>query len=239
MSFSIVEAIVNLVTTVLGTVGLPGLFALMVVESFGLPIVPSEIVLPFAGFLVVEGTFSFWLALAAALGGDLLGALIAYAIGRTSRHRLAGVGIGHFRIDPAHLERMDRFFARRGEVAVVGARLLPVLRSYISYPAGTARMNPFRFAGYTLLGSTPFAVGFLYAGMVLRSHWNLVSQWFQVLDVAFIALVVLAVVYLLLCAVGVLEPFTLRRPRAPGATDGTLRPGAEPPPSGGARPPPP
>jgi membrane protein DedA with SNARE-associated domain len=227
VSFSIVPEIVNLITTVLSTVGLPGLFALMVIESVGIPVVPSEVVLPFSGFLVVEGVFPFWGALVAALLGDLTGALIGYAIGRGWRHRLAGLGVGHFRIDPQHLDRMDRFFARRGEVAVVAARLVPVLRGYISYPAGTARMHPAQFVAFTLIGSTPFALGFIYAGMVLRSDWNLISQWFQVLDIAFIAVVVAIVLYFILCAVGVLESFTLHRPR-PGPMKPT-GPGSDPP----------
>jgi len=231
VSFSIVEAIVNLITTILSTVGLPGLFALMVLESFGIPVIPSEVVLPFAGFLVVEGVFPFEGALVAALLGDLSGALLAYSIGRGSRHRLAGIGIGHLRIDPQHLDRMDRFFARRGELAVVAARLIPVLRSYISYPAGTARMPVARFAAYTVAGSTPFALGFLYAGILLRSHWNLISQEFQLLDIAFLALVVAVVLYLVLCAAGVLELFTLHRPRADLA-------GSEPAGTLGGRPPP-
>ena len=230
MSFSIVPAIVNLVTTVLSTVGLPGLFALMVVESFGLPFFPSEVVLPFSGFLVVEGVFPFWGALVAALLGDLTGALLAYAVGRGWRHRLAGLGIGHFRIDPQHLDRMDRFFARRGEIAVVAARLVPVLRGYIGYPAGTARMHPGRFVAFTLIGSTPFALGFIYAGMVLRSDWNLISQWFQVLDIAFVAVVVAVVLYFILCAVGVLETFTLHRPRPSPARVPEPGPPTSPPP---------
>lgn len=232
MSFSIVEAIVNAITTVLTTVGLPGLFALMVVESFGFPFVPSEVVLPFSGFLVVEGVFPFWGALGAALLGDLCGALLGYAIGRGWRHRLSGLGIGHFRIDAQHLDRMDRFFARRGEAAVVAARMVPVLRGYISYPAGTARMHPARFVAFTLVGSTPFALGFIYAGMVLRSDWNVISQWFQVLDIAFIGVVVAILLYLVLCAIGVLETFTLHRPRPkPASSEGpaTEPPGPSPP----------
>jgi membrane protein DedA with SNARE-associated domain len=231
VSFSIIGALVSLVTTVLSTIGLPGLFALMLVGTFGIPPVPSEIVLPFAGFLVVEGVFPFWGALLTALAGGLAGALLGYAVGRWWRHRLTDIGVGKLRLDEKHLARVDRFFVRRGELAVAGASMLPVLRAYVSYPAGTARMNPVRFSVYQVVGSTPYTIAFLYAGMVLRSDWNVVSQWFQVLDIVLIALIAAAVIYLVLCAVGVLESFTLHRPRAPALAPDVPDAGRAPPPS--------
>lgn len=209
MTLPIIESLINAITWVLATVGLPGLFALMVVESFGLPPVPSEVILPFSGFLVIEGTFSFGGALLAALAGGLVGSFLGYAVGRWWRHRIVDLGVGHLRLEARHLERMDRFFARRGELTVAVARLVPVVRSYISYPAGTARMEPVRFGVYTLVGSVPFTVALLYAGMVLRSHWNVVSQYFQAFDYVLIGLVVLAVIYVVLVVAGVLHPKAL------------------------------
>jgi membrane protein DedA with SNARE-associated domain len=178
----------------------------MAVESFGLPPIPSEVILPFTGFLVAEGTFPFGGALAAALAGGLLGAYAAYAVGRWWRHRITGIGIGHLRLQQRHLDRMDRFFARHGELTVGVSRLVPVVRSYISYPAGTAEMEPARFGVYTLLGSIPFAVALIYAGVVLQSDWTVVSSYFSVLDYALIALVVVVVVYIAFQVAGVLAP---------------------------------
>ncbi len=206
MSFSIVGSVIDLITTILTTVGLPGLLALMAVESFGLPPLPSEVILPFTGFLVAEGTFSFGGALAVALAGGLLGSFIAYAVGRWWRHRIAGLGVGQLRLDPKYLDWMDTFFARHGEVTVGAARLLPVVRSYISYPAGTARMSPARFGLYTLVGSTPFTVAFIYAGMLLRSHWDVVSADLRYFDYAIIAMAVLGVVYFALLVTDILAP---------------------------------
>jgi len=206
VTFSILGSVTDLITSVMTTIGIPGLFALMVVESFGIPPIPSEVILPFAGFLVVEGTFSFGWALTAALAGALVGSFAAYAVGRWWRHRILGLGIGRLRLQPHHLERVDRFFARRGEATVAISRLVPVIRSYISYPAGTAKMDPVRFGAYTLLGSIPFTVAFIYAGMVLRSNWDLVRSYFTILDIPLIALVAIVVVFLLLQIVGVLEP---------------------------------
>jgi len=182
------------------------LFALMTVESFGLPPIPSEVILPFTGFLVAEGTFSFGPALAVALAGGLLGSYAAYAVGRWWRHRITGLGIGRLRLEQRHLDRVDRFFGRHGEVTVGVSRLVPVIRSYISYPAGTAKMEPVRFGAYTLLGSVPFALALIYAGMVLRSDWTVVSSYFSLLDYPLLALVVIVVVYLALQIVGVLAP---------------------------------
>jgi membrane protein DedA with SNARE-associated domain len=206
MTFSLIGSVAEFITTVLTTVGLPGLFALMVVESFGLPPVPSEIILPFTGFLVAEGTFSLGGSLVAALAGGLVGSFAAYAVGRLWRDRITGFGIGRLRLEARHLERMDRFFARRGELTVALARVVPVVRAYISYPAGTAKMEPIRFGAYTLLGSIPFTLALVYAGMVLRSNWTAVSSSFRYFDILLVAIVLFVVAYLLLQIAGVFGP---------------------------------
>jgi membrane protein DedA with SNARE-associated domain len=100
---------------------------------------------------------------------------------------------------------MDRWFARRGESTVAVARVLPAVRSYISYPAGTARMDPTRFGLYTLLGSIPWTLALLYAGIVLRSNWTVVEQYFRPIDIALLVAVVGLVVYLGLVAAGVVS----------------------------------
>jgi membrane protein DedA with SNARE-associated domain len=195
-----------LIVTILATVGLPGLLALMAVESFGLPPIPSEVILPFTGFLIADGTFPLSGAVIAALLGGLVGSYAGYAVGRWWRHRITGLGIGHLRLEQRHLDRVDQYFARHGESTVGLARLVPVIRSYISYPAGTAKMEPVRFGVYTLLGSVPFTLALIYAGIVLRSNWKLVSAYLVYLDYPLIALVVLVVVFLVLQVAGVLAP---------------------------------
>lgn len=206
MAFALVATVVDLTIRILSVVGLPGLFALMIVESFGFPPLPSEVILPFAGFLVAQGTFPLDGAVIAALSGSLLGSFLAYAVGRWGRERITGVGIGFLRFEDRHLERMDRFFARWGEVTVTVARLIPLVRAYISYPAGTARMPPARFGLYTLAGAIPFTLIMLYAGFVLRAHWQLLSTYFAPLDYVFVGLIAVAVVYLVLLIGGVLTP---------------------------------
>jgi membrane protein DedA with SNARE-associated domain len=190
VNFSLIGTVVGAVTFVLAVIGLPGLFALMTVESFGIPPIPSEIILPFAGFLVADGTFSLGGTLLAALAGGLVGSFAAYAVGRWWRERFRGFGWGQLRLRPEDLDRMDAWFRRRGELTVAVSRVIPGIRSYISYPAGTARMSPVRFGAYTMIGATPWTVGLLYAGIVLRSHWRVVSQYFAPIDVALVVLIV-------------------------------------------------
>ena len=206
MILSILGPVTRLIVWALAVIGLPGLFALMAVESFGIPPLPSEVILPFAGFLVASGIFSFPAALVAAVAGGLLGSYAAYAVGRWWRHRVVQVGIGRLRLEPRHLERVERYFARHGESMVGLSRLVPVIRSYISYPAGTANMRPTRFGVYTVLGSVPFTAAFLYAGMILRAHWSEVSSYLRYLDYPLIAAVVFVVVFLALQIAGVLAP---------------------------------
>ncbi len=220
MTFSLVATLVDVLTSILRTIGLPGLFALMVVESFGVPPLPSEVILPFSGFLVAEGVYGFVPAVVVAVAGGLVGAYIAYAVGRWGRHRITGLGLGQLRLDPAQLDRMDRFFRRRGEITVAIARLLPIVRAYVSYPAGTARMEPVRFGVFTAAGSLPFAVVLIYAGVVLRSNWDLVSQEFGILDVVLIAAIVVGAAYLIAVALGWIRPKFLARPPAEAPPDG-------------------
>ncbi len=210
--FSIVGTLAAWVVDVISAIGLPGLFALMAIESFGIPPLPSEVILPFAGFMIVSDPTSFPLVLTigVALAGSLVGAFIAYAAGRWARERVTGMGLGPIRLEARHLARMDRWFARHGESTVAVARLVPVLRAYISYPAGSARMAPGRFGLYTLLGSIPFTLGFVYAGMVLRDRWDTIAHYFTYLDYAFVALIALAVVYLLYLYVAKVRPDDLR-----------------------------
>ncbi|MCI4333335.1 MAG: DedA family protein [Thermoplasmata archaeon] len=190
ISLPIVETLVGILTAVLRAGGLPALFALMVVESLGIPPLPSEVILPFAGFLVASGVYGFVPAFAAALAGGVVGAFLAYALGRYGRRWLERSGTGGLRLDPKHLAAMDSWFARHGEPTVGVARLLPIVRAYISYPAGTARMSPTRFGVYTALGAAPFTAGLIYAGYVLGKHWSELQGAFRILD--YVAVVFLA-----------------------------------------------
>jgi membrane protein DedA with SNARE-associated domain len=197
VSFSIVGTVVSVIVTILTAGGLAGLFALMVVESFGVPPLPSEVILPFAGFLIATGTFPLVPTVVVALVGALVGAFIAYAVGRWWREHLKRIRIGPLGLEERHLERMDQWFARHGEVTVFLCRSLPVVRAYISYPAGTAEMPPARFGLYTVTGSIPWTLALVYAGIVLGNHWTVVETYLAPLDYVVYAVIVIGVVYLL------------------------------------------
>ena len=205
LSVPIVETVVNLITAVLTAGGLAALFALMAVESFGIPPLPSEVILPFAGFLVFSGVYSFEAAFVVALAGGVTGAFAAYALGRYGRAWIARAGTGRLRLDPRHLAEMDRWFARHGESTVAFGRLLPIVRAYISYPAGTARMEPKRFGIFTAIGAAPFTAALLYAGVVLGRHWASIQGSFRYLDYVAGAVIVVLLVYLALRWRGVLS----------------------------------
>jgi len=229
VSFSVVGSLVDLVTWVLTTVGVPGLLALMVASSFGFPPVPSEAILPFTGFLIAEGTFPLGWSLAAAFTGILIGSFAAYAVGRWWRDRITRIGVGRLRLEARHLDRVDRFFTDHGEIAVAIFRNVPVLLSYISYPAGTARMSPVRFGVYTLIGSLPYTLAFVYAGFLLRSNWVTISSYFSYLDIPLFAVIAFAVVYIALQVAGVLAPGWPPRRAAPKSSSAAAP--SSPPPS--------
>jgi membrane protein DedA with SNARE-associated domain len=181
-SIPIIQEVVGGITYVLRLAGYPGLFGLMTVESFGIPPIPSEVILPFTGFLVVMGVMSFGGALVTAEAGALVGAFLAYAVGRWGRDWISTRAPARLRIDPQHLARLDVWFARHGEVMVAVARMIPVVNAYVSYPAGTAEMNPLKFGAFTVVGGIPFIAGLLYAGVLLRSHWDLLVPYFNYAD---------------------------------------------------------
>jgi len=220
VTFPLIEDVIGAATFLMSTIGLPGLFFLMALSVFGFSPIPAEFILPLAGFLVANGTFSFGWAVGVSLAATMVGAYAGYAIGLWGRDRLTGIGLGHLRIEASHLAWMDRFFAKYGELTVALARNVPVVRSYISYPAGTAKMEPARYGVYTLLGSTPYTVGLIWAGMLLRSDWVVLASYFQLLDLPLLAVIVAVVVYLGLQVVGVLAPgWPPRRARARSATE--------------------
>jgi membrane protein DedA with SNARE-associated domain len=229
VTFSLVGSVVDIIVTILTTVGLGGLFGLMAVESFGIPPIPSEVILPFAGFLVAMGVFPLWPTLVIAVVGAIVGSYAAYAVGRWWRDRVTGMGLGPLRLQERHLKRMDDWFARHGEATVALARLVPVIRSYISYPAGSARMSPVRFGAYSAAGMIPFTLAFVYAGIYLGHRWAEVSAFFRYFDYLVIALVVAGVVYLVVVYVTRVAPEDRNVP-APASDPGGVAPGDGTPP---------
>ncbi len=163
---------------------------LMAIESACIPL-PSELIMPFAGFLVHQGVLNlFWAATAGALGCNL-GSLVAYEIGCYGGPPLVEKYGRWILLSRRELNWADRFFARWGYLAVFIARLLPVIRTFIALPAGVARMPRGRFHIYTFLGSWPWCLGLAWLGMKLGENWRSLGKYFHEFD-AVIGILLLA-----------------------------------------------
>lgn len=170
-----IEKILGILATftigVISSGGYLGIALLMAIESACIPL-PSEIIMPFAGYLVSTGHFNLYLAATAGAIGCNLGSIVGYEIGKRGGRPVAERWGRYVLVGPGELDAADRFFARFGNIAVLIGRLLPVIRSFIAFPAGVARMPLVPFHIYTFIGSWPWCFGLAYLGMVLGDKWN-------------------------------------------------------------------
>ena len=156
---------------VISSGGYLGIVLLMAIESACIPL-PSEIIMPFAGYLVSTGRFDLYLAATAGTIGCNLGSIVAYEVGKRGGRPVALRWGRYVLIGAGEIDAADRFFARYGNAAVLIGRLLPVIRSFIAFPAGVARMPLVPFHIYTFIGSWPWCFGLAWLGMVLGDKWN-------------------------------------------------------------------
>lgn len=155
----------------------------MAIESACIPL-PSEIILPFTGYMVYTGHFEFWPATVAATVGNLFGGLLAYFVGAWGGRPFIERYGHYFLIKEKELAWTDRLFRKHGEVTVLVGRILPVVRTFISLPAGIARMNPVKMAFYTVLGAFPWCIFLIIIGEKLGENWNTLKPFFHRLDLA-------------------------------------------------------
>jgi membrane protein DedA with SNARE-associated domain len=200
---SISETLVNETSHFVGEAGLPGIFALMAISSACIPI-PSEVVMLFAGFAVADPgqsashhDLTLVGVVLAGLLGTMVGSWVAYAVGRGGRLELFERHGAKLHMGPAQIERGDLWFQRHGETAVLVGRLIPVVRAFVSLPAGVARMPLGRFTLFSLLGSLPWVLGLALAGHALGGDWTSVRKGFEYVDYVVLALVVAGIVYAL------------------------------------------
>lgn len=166
-----IAALAHFIIGVISTLGYAGVAALMAIESACIPL-PSEIILPFSGYLVSTGRFDLYLvALAGALGCNI-GSTIAWVVGYIGGRPLVERWGRYILLDKGELALVDRFFERFGSLTVLVSRMLPIVRTYIALPAGIARMNFWKFQIYTFVGSLPWCFGLAYAGMRLGTAWE-------------------------------------------------------------------
>jgi membrane protein DedA with SNARE-associated domain len=206
LSINIIETLSNFVIAIIEHLGYAGVFVGMTLESTGLPL-PSEIIMGFAGYVVWEGKLTLLGITLAGTLGCLAGSLIAYGIGAYGGRPLLERYGKYVLIRKSELDRGEEWFAKHGESAVFISRLLPVVRSVISYPAGIVRMDIKRFSVYTVLGSLPFCFAFAYAGVALGPHWEHIRGLFRYFNIAVIVGVVVLIGYLIYRRAWVMERF--------------------------------
>jgi membrane protein DedA with SNARE-associated domain len=194
----------DLVTQIYEAVGYLGVALWVAIESVIIPI-PSELVLPFAGFLVGEGiatepltggSWNYWLTVLAGTLGATAGALIAYAIGAWGGRPVLERWGGWLGITATDLDRADAFFVRHGQAAAFFGRMVPIVRSLVSFAAGVSHMPVGRFTVFTFLGSLPWTAALVFAGVALGANWETVGAWLKRFEYAVLAvLIVIAVAW--------------------------------------------
>ncbi len=194
---AILQPLIDWVTETIGDYGLFAVFGLMLLESMGI-LIPSEAISPFAGYLVSQGRMGLFGAVAAGVLGNLAGSWIAYLIGLWGGRELWFHYGRYVGVRRHHLILAEKWFDKYGEFTVFISRCLPVVRTFISFPAGTARMNFAKFTFYTFLGCVPWVFALTYLGYLLGENWEMIGDYLHYLDYA-VALGVLAgAVYLFL-----------------------------------------
>ena len=182
MIAKILAVLSGFVISTISATGYLGIVLLMAIESACIPL-PSEVIMPFSGYLVYTGRFNlWWVATAGALGCNL-GSVVAYEIGYYGGRPLAMKYGKWILLSQTELDWADRFFARHGPTAVFSARLLPVIRTFIALPAGIARMPRTPFHIYTFVGSWPWCFGLAWLGMKAGENWRYLGKYFHQFDV--------------------------------------------------------
>jgi len=196
------QIVIPFLNSLYGAVGYLGVMLAMGIESAMVPL-PSELILPYAGFLVSDqtqiepltnGPWQFWIVVVIATIGNTLGSLVAYAIGAYGGRPFLERWGRYLLIRPHEIELADRFFERYGAATVFVGRLLPIVRTFISFPAGVTRMPLGPFIVYSTLGALPWSALLVYAGTVLGAHWVDIRHALQPFDLAIAVVVVAGVV---------------------------------------------
>ena len=180
----IIEVLSAFIVAVISALGYPGVVLLMGIESACIPL-PSEIIMPFSGYLVSTGEMNLWGVAVAGAVGCVLGSLVAYWVGMYGGRPFIERYGRYILLSRHDLDIADRWFAKYGEIIVFVSRLLPAIRTFIAFPAGVARMNLTRFVIYTFAGSLPWCLGLAYVGQKLGEKWNedeTLKTWFHRFD---------------------------------------------------------
>jgi membrane protein DedA with SNARE-associated domain len=210
MTADVLQPIINAATDLINSTGLAGVFVLMVLESACVPI-PSEAIMLFAGFNVSQGDLTLAGIVIAGVLGNVVGSLIAYGIGYLGRVELLERN-RLFHVSHSQLARADRWFDRYGSATVFFSRMIPIVRTFISLPAGVARMPIGRFTLLTAVGSIPWVLMLALVGRAVGDNWEAWRSHLDYLDYAVLAAIIIGIAYLV-----------IRRRRAGNAWEPTPR----------------
>ena len=194
MLAKLISLLAGFIIAAISALGYAGIVLLMAIESACIPL-PSEIIMPFAGYLVFRGQFDLWWVAAAGALGCVLGSLLAYWVGARGGRPLAEK-YGRYILVSAHdLQVADRWFQRRGDIIILIGRLLPLVRTFIAFPAGVARMPVLKFILYTFLGSFIWCWALAWIGLRLGERWDSLAPWFHRFDTLIVILVLLGLAW--------------------------------------------
>jgi len=194
---SLTDPIVDFAVDVVDAMGLAGVFVLMMLESACIPI-PSEATMLFAGFRVAEGEYSLFAAVMVGSVANLVGSWLAYGLGYVGRVDILEKHGKKLHIKQSHLDWADRWFERHGDATVFFSRMLPIIRTFISLPAGVARMPFWRFTVLTFLGCIPWVLMLTFIGQEAGERWDDWKDSLHYFDYAVAAAIVIGIVYLLI-----------------------------------------
>ena len=177
---------------IINTTGYVGIFILSALESAAIPI-PSEVVIPFSGFLVASGKFSFWSVVAVSTLANLTGSIILFLVGRSGGRWILEHYGKYILIHKKDLDMADKWFSKHGSATVFWGRMLPVVRTFISLPAGIAKMGIARFSLFTFLGALPWNFALTLIGLKAKENWDILHGYFEKADILIMIMVVVLV----------------------------------------------
>lgn len=175
------EALTGYITDFISFTGYIGIAVLMMFESMIAP-VPSEAVMPFAGFLINEGRFSWFGVTMASTSGTISGSLLSYYMGKYGGRPFIKKFGKYLLLDEHHLDLTEKFFNKYGDKAIFISRFIPIVRHLISIPAGVGNMNVAKFVVYTAVGGTIWNMFLAYVGFKLKEHWELIHEYDKYVD---------------------------------------------------------
>lgn len=194
MFTTIIDIIAQFIIKTIDILGYPGVFFLMLVESCGIPM-PSEIIMPFSGFLVAAGKMNFWLVSLVGALANLAGSLLAYWIGLKGGRGLIEKYGKYILISKNDLDLADRWFVKFGNLTTFFGRFLPVIRTYISFPAGIAKMEIKRFSLYTFAGALPWSMLFTWLGVKMGSNWSQIREKLHNFDLFILIFITVGIIW--------------------------------------------